>query len=622
MDGRSTTPPQADNKSLSEIITSVCMINGLSGAEVKAESGEESFSKATASGVEIGIDLDRVKEMHVNSPDGPSGTPLDVLLIYTVSHEIKHAKDYIEHQFRLRSSQTPESEFFDDMIDNAVIDHQNRRIPFFRIWMDRIYRGYFPHSLEGYPLHVQFMQALRLTLAESSPDILADPAAISEIDDLRAKPLDGRVYDVLEILADPATTLKERRALAEKYVKPAYERLFALDMQAEGEERQEGGSMGEDGGDRQTPSEDGEMEEGVNEEKDVYSELADILDLDSGQEDGNEDSLSQQIADSFREKKLSEQQALALQQISMDEEETEESNEKRRIEAGRIAAELTLKTGEAEDYFDALKRNSKTIDEVSEVMLEITAPEEEILSPRYKARRADRGRRIHPNAALEFFIQSETGRPQKIWQPVERKSARQGIEFGGLDFQLLLDVSSSMQGDSAQCAADTALCLLEGLDLAKYKAETEGASYKKPDVRAGLQVFGADAVEIATLTNSVTPKQKGRAFVNLRYPASGSTLITKALRNVKDAAEKSGRDTIVLIVSDGAFGDTAQASDLVASLPANVFMNHINIGTSSAPSITKNFEALSSPSALPEKLYNLLREYRERQKRELNEYSE
>ncbi|MFO0970727.1 MAG: vWA domain-containing protein [Candidatus Saccharimonadales bacterium] len=108
-------------------------------------------------------------------------------------------------------------------------------------------------------------------------------------------------------------------------------------------------------------------------------------------------------------------------------------------------------------------------------------------------------------------LQLETDQPQAVWQPVVRSAARQDVAFGGLDVHLVVDVSGSMaSGGKAQCAADTALCLTEGLQLARYKVAQDSTQYQQPDVRVQITAFGSGAEVLSPLSQRQPDHKKVR----------------------------------------------------------------------------------------------------------------
>lgn len=243
--------------------------------------------------------------------------------------------------------------------------------------------------------------------------------------------------------------------------------------------------------------------------------------------------------------------------------------------------------------------------------MQLAAPTEVIMSPRYKRDAHTDGIRLHPKAMANVALQLVTGQEQPIWQPVARRGRRQEVAFGGLDVYLLGDVSGSMADDEkAECAADTGLCLLEGLQLARHRVARTDGQFHQPDVRTQTIAFGSGTEILSPLSHEPKGEEKGKTYVNLRNPSSNSTRINESLEIVKRQAEAAPeRDVIALIISDGGFGDHSKAAATAASMPSNVYLAHLVIGDEVDVFISNNHESLKDANLLPGKLYEVLENY-------------
>jgi uncharacterized protein YegL len=270
------------------------------------------------------------------------------------------------------------------------------------------------------------------------------------------------------------------------------------------------------------------------------------------------------------------------------------------------AETMNLDAGDARSYARSLDRWRSTIRRIAELFLKVASPAELLFSPRYDHSAGPEGLRLHPLKVNQAVVQQLTGTPHAIWQPVKRSGRRQDISFDGLDVYLLADVSGSMEGEKARCAADTALCLIEGLQLASYMARSKNKS-KRPNVRIELTAFGEDFDIICPLSYQPSGEQKGKVFFSLRGAGSKGTYISGALDSINRSARSESRRTkLVFIISDGKFHDPDEAAQAAQSLLPLAKIKQVFIGETGTV-VCDSCETIVSPLELPEKLYELLR---------------
>lgn len=220
--------------------------------------------------------------------------------------------------------------------------------------------------------------------------------------------------------------------------------------------------------------------------------------------------------------------------------------------------------------------------------------------------RSSDGTNIHPDAVFDLVRQEKQKiLAEYIWQTNARCATRQTREFGGLDIHLLVDVSGSMIGTSADNATATAVCLLEGLALAKANI-IRNNGYRLPDVRTHIIAFGSSAVELSLLAHQATPANLGRMYKALKHPSAVSTLISDALKLVQQTPPE--RDGITIIISDGFFNDDKQAKQIIMQLPDNHYIGQFLIDQD-GDSITDNYQIVNDSDTLPAKLLMLLQDY-------------
>jgi hypothetical protein len=281
--------------------------------------------------------------------------------------------------------------------------------------------------------------------------------------------------------------------------------------------------------------------------------------------------------------------------------------------SGESPDELRLEGGGTDEdgpsYLAVARQWRSVIGGVAETLLKLALPRERIAVPRYKARASIDGIRLHPSALPLALIQLATENPQPIWQPARQLIRHQELEFGGLDIYLLLDVSGSMGGPNAQFATATSVCLIEGLQAARLRAQRE-QTQGDVDVRVQLLAFGAGWAQLTPLVHEPTLEQRERAFYHLMHPQSNFTRINGALKHVRaNALANPSRKLLCLIVSDGLFSDNLAAFKTMQGMPRQVYAGHINIGESVGIPITPHFETITNPRVLPQKLQNILEEY-------------
>jgi hypothetical protein len=164
-----------------------------------------------------------------------------------------------------------------------------------------------------------------------------------------------------------------------------------------------------------------------------------------------------------------------------------------------------------------------------------------------------------------------------------------------------------MEGEKAHSAADTALCLIEGLQMAAYMAQSK-TKLKRPDVRIELTAFGAGFDVICPLSYEPTGEQKGKAFSSLRNADSKGTYISDALNSIRRTAQYEGRRTrLIFIISDGKFHDPDEAVLAAQALLPIAKIKQVFIGETGTE-LSDSSETILSPLELPEKLYELLRD--------------
>jgi len=261
-----------------------------------------------------------------------------------------------------------------------------------------------------------------------------------------------------------------------------------------------------------------------------------------------------------------------------------------------------------QQYARILAEGEDVIEGLADLFIGIAQPKESLSVPRYDPRLSVQGVRLNPGAQVDAHIQLVTGLNRSIWQRVYKKPRFQAKTFNGLDVFLLIDVSWSMLGVRAHNAAIMATYLVEGLQRA-YERCKQAAAGGSVDIRNQLLAFGKGWAILTPLTTLQTEADKKRAFRAIDFPSSLKTMVGGALGHVaKCARDNPDREVLCLVVSDGQFTDMYRARKLAMDMPGNVYLGHVNIGQMEGIPLSDNFEAVSNPANLPEKMKTVLQQ--------------
>lgn len=614
------------NEELRQGVHDLGEIFGLRGLEVEIQSGAGWKCTKLPEGIKITVDPQQLIERR--GPDGKDiSAEADITqideryILHTSGHELGHGKDFIDPDWRVPPGGSS-NHFFWNVIDDTVIDKRLRYVPALDAITDQLYgQVLFPvDDLTDQPKHVQLMHGILLDTVTNNPLPEVDPSVSEKLEELRHFESQGEVFDILETMSDPRTTLKERRAIAQKFIMPSYKELLEQDQQEQAGDQSEGEGSGsfdehydkyeqtvhggehnhsdEQSDPRKDHDESGKEGESSNDaEKDESQsmdhagQIAAVLKESSGSSDAISETMATAIGKAAGEANMDLSKEEVLSNL-----------------AGTVASKMNINPGDAREYVSSLDKWAQTIRETAQVFLQLAAPTVATMSPRYDGRSMPEGVRLHPQRLAETALQLDSGQQQSVWQPIERRAKRQNVAFGGMDIHLLVDLSGSMANSGkAACAAACSQILLEGIQLARYETTQAGPQQTQPDVQTQVIGFGADTAILAPLAFQPTEPQKGTVFSNIMHPSSDSTLIGGALAEVhKNTALNPGREAIVVVVSDGIFGDHNVAKKQIDELPKNVHTAHLVIGSEANEYISENHQNVSSPSKLPHTLYEVL----------------
>lgn len=571
---------------LPRLIEQTALLYGLPSLSFSIGQQYENSCKLSQDGVHININPSSIAEVVHRKQYGARGTlPLALADLIVVLHQINRAADYVDPSFFIEldddsPSRRKARRFFNITIDDIVVDLRLLALPLIRRFFDAFSTRLTKHDLTELPMHLQYIQAIRLVTLEQSPSLLID-------DEVReAVATFCQVKEVM--LFDPKTPYKLRHERADELLYPKYLSFLREDLT-----RFDRYSI-----------------EMLHDEHSFFNEIEsvsarDILSMPNAEIREFEDEIFK-ITDERIEQVATECPEEAKNAPEGDSDDTPGLILPR---SGENPDDLTITAATSKAYHLAARRWHTTIDDISELLLKLASPKESITVPRYRNVAAIEGVRLNPTALVETFIQLDTASPRPIWQPIEQRIRYQELRFSGLDVYLLLDVSCSMGGENAEYASAMGVCLMEGLQLARYRAEMD-AKQGEVDVRTQLLAFGAGWAELTPLCKEPSMLQRETAYYNLMNPSSNFTVINGALKHVKTGAlTHPERDVMCLIISDGLFSDNLPAFSTTKGMPDNVYVGHINIGNSSGIPITLNHETVYDPKVLPKKLYLILEDY-------------
>ena len=570
-----------------DIAQTVFAAHGLRGVQLSTKPGRTYCEPLKPGGICINIDPSEIAGDHELTPTA---------VLAASVHEIGHALKTIEGG---RQSHSRKDDFFWNLAEDIEIDTNARRLPAVDEPMVELYQTVMPDKIADQtadPLASQLMYGLRMQQVLGEQPLL-DPRVTAMIDNLRSyTTANGDMFDIINVMTDPSTSLADQRRIARRYLKPLYDELVEADQQ-EGRGEQ--------------------LEQAMEDYEKTHAHSDDVEHGDSNNESSDDASSSPTLAEQIQE---AIDQATAQGDESNDSEAGQESDGSTAADnsesdddvpdaetiahtAGRIAGEMNLPPAQAAHYLELALAHQDTIRGVAAAFKQLARPTHASQRMTYQRRRSSDGPILHNAALGELVLSQQLGTPAKaIWRPVGRQAEPEKLAFGGLDIHLLIDVSGSMTPVAPEATA-MAISLLEGLELARTQVAKDN-HLKQPDVRTHVVAFGSSATEIAPLSHATTQPQKGQVYSSLIAPAARATLINDALRLCMPNGD---RDAIILIVSDGAFADHSVATSTINSLSDNTYVGQFIIGDHAA--ITPNHQNITDTRLLPSHLLGVLYSY-------------
>lgn len=568
-------------------------VYGVAGYSANIGESEKNQCRLTQDGIIISLNPAAIERLAERQWYGSQGAlTLEIADFMVLTHEVLLAQDYLDPSFSLSttsdSSVTAQTKrFFINSINDLVADASLAKVPYAKPCFSAYISRQISHTLEVAPLHIQFLIALKILSLEESPTLKAEPFILNLLSSDEHRFIDRIQGELL----GKRHNYEERHLIAEDILGPVFSNLLNRDMRRYS--AFQFFSIYDDFsffGEVDDPEQEGHKKSTSREVKQRAQELYSLVsskDIDRMLDDRNEST------------DAAAKEELGSGQLSLPKAETQ-------LEGASIAQEST------EGYRNTVARWFDVIQDVAQVFIELATPKESIAVPRYASRKAHEGKRLSPQALSEMLVQINTRQAQAIWQPSKRVIRTQDLQFSGLDLFLLLDLSGSMQGQNAEYASAMAVCMMEGLELARHQVELD-SKLGDVDLRIQLIAFGSGWAELTPLCKEPSFAEKEQALYNLLHPESDNTMVNGALRYVSDCATRyRERELICLIVSDGLFADNLIAYKTAEALPSNSFLGHINIGEFRGIPITPNYDSIEDPGLLPMMLSRILSAYLER----------
>jgi len=528
-------------------------------------------------------------------------------ILSSVCHEYEHFKELKElldekggditwqkHGGKIKANRR--FGILDNCIDDIKIDRRvEAKAPILDGAIKRKYREDLFQSpdLTDQPKHLQFAYALKRR-AILDEKLILDPEVQEEIDKLDLVENNGT--KLLEYATRPETPMSMRLKLQERFLEPAFERLFQEDVEekkkgdskkdddseaGEGESGSEGDDGKPSGEDAKKKSKgkakksDGEKHAGSSDENaDESGEIVDPEAYFKDEYDEFDKNNPEPIDYSSDEIKKKIEEYVKSQQGKSAEQEA--------LEAYAKAEGVSLnEIKEYQRFFSQLEslENPETGEKVIEELRRIF---KQIIAERKKERYAPK----HPLSEGEILINPAEAvaavmageNEPEVWQSQERKDLPQEL-FGDFDVTLVCDRSGSMEGEKAREQRKAAVLLLEALKEFCNELD-EARSDLKHDLNVRSEVWGFggenEVKMLKPLSDQLTEKQRVSVYKDLADTPGAKTMDFLALEKIKNEVtgeewqkikEKKLRK-IIIVLTDGASDDKSKVQGILREFDA------------------------------------------------------
>lgn len=503
-------------------------------------------------------------------------------------HELSHLKDMLGPHWKydpLSKPQNVSDRLFWNFIHDVTIDGRTARsYEEYRNSMPELYNTLMKTEEDqlDQPKHIQFAKAMRsqMVLDEASQIVVSDDVQ-EQLDKLR----NYNGHDIAHVLIHKGTTLKQRVEIGEKIIKPIYDSFLEEDeqktdkqeLEKQAQETLEQSDMTKSTGNNEESEDDkgseGDQESFDDQMRGAAAQYREDIGIDSSEESGSSgDGEAKEQAESKSgnksKKMLDVAKAMAdaikdnirpsstAQQSETDQSQAgkQEESEANNL-AGKIKKEMNLNNGKALEYARVVVKNKQLIYRVAEVFTYLANVNE--VQTRIKRTRAATtdGASLHSKKLPSAYVQGLTDVPMPIWHRKKRVASKQELTFDGLDFWIITDASSSMDGAPADSAATLEVVLAEGLLLARDQQKQELIG-SMPDVRMAGLIFGSSTATVMPLSHEPSAADRAKMFINTKEAGQDSTLVCDSLKEVfRSATANPERDVVCFVISDNVFGD-------------------------------------------------------------------
>ena len=523
--------------------------------------------------------------------------------IFAVLHEIEHflekkdllkeldGKEFFEEFLRKikdRAYSFLDNRIADTRENSAIVNKTNRD---YRDLEGRLYKEHLLREKDftKKPRHLQFVEAISREFHIPDEEALVSPEVREKINEVKEiKSSSGR--DILQIMADPETSMKDRIAIQDNYLWPIVEELRKKDIEdkkennkdndnnddgedSDGEENNSG--QGEEG--KEEGGKKGKTKKGKGKKGDKDKDFSNLDPNDIFKEDYDEANKSG-MPNGVPIEKIKE---------AFDEWKKENGDAK-----GKELKEYADKLGVKKEDLD-LYRNinndlrSKINKETGKSIVEdLTDLVEKIISKRKKRKQKPR----YPLEEGDFLIdpveavvQVSSGnlKPQ-VWEDVERKEVR-GQMFGEVEITLVCDRSGSMEEPISKLIEQrkAVVFLLEALRTFNKRLDEEGGNIKKPlEIKSELYSFQADrddTLPFKKMSKDISEKEAIEAMVKVSTAKGKDTTDYNTLSAInggltdkqKEKIKEGELKKIVIVFTDGDSGNKEEVKNQLKNLKEN-----------------------------------------------------
>ena len=517
--------------------------------------------------------------------------PLALLFMWESVRELQQA--HIRSRRRLSmSARRPECEpLLAGVIRALSTAELNLAFPAFRGPLSRALHALAPTQPLELPRHLQFVAGCvqHVAGAELAP---VDPEVSRELALLTAGP------DLLRLAANPAAGELERFERVLAVTLPAYDRLLRRDAA----DRGLGASGDLEAASQDSESEESGLETGASDgqgEAERETEGAtgtagesEVARAGDRPEDAEGSDLFAAEQAGFVRTVLST--PLPAQGAWMDgveipeiERDASSSHEVSETPGGQgPAARLMISHA---NYRERLDAQREAVERVRAVWARIIA--ERVGAHRSLSRRVEaEGDLLDHNSLVSAVTEAMSGvrQPRAFRSPETRP--KRSSRAGSTDYVLLIDRSASMQGATAEAAADAALIVLEALAGVERDIVHEEAQLGidlELSIRTALVLFDAEPIVIKPLAGALDEGMRERMFGEIRTPrgstndAAALRAAARELRLVGGSADGIARKRVVIVVGDGGTNDAGAAAAEIRHLRSlGVSVLGVGIGSS------------------------------------------